>query len=322
MSGSTPDGEMPLLYQAFVETLPAELSQVARELPWRLNLARPTPASWGEAFPYALVLTAPELFAEALPNVPTELVRNATLAHMLGVLEMAVIERGGSAAIPADVELRQLAPHLAAARGRAFARLGNAAERAYDIARAEALAAIAQERLILPDARPATLADYRRIARAKHAVFACATLLLAQAAGTGQRESRVIDRALYSVWIAVRLEHDVFWWEREWRGGAAWVVSLARGLGSQRRSQGRATEPDLLRRAVLSSGVLHLLLGVTVREFRCARRRACALGAGRVSAWATAREQKLAELLPREGESAGYVVRWQKLAPWALEVFR
>jgi hypothetical protein len=238
------------------------------------------------------------------------------------VLELAMIERGGSAAIPADEELRQLAPHLAAARSRAFARLGNAAERAYDIARAEALAAIAQERLILPDARPATLADYRRIARAKHAVFACATLLLAQAAGTGQRESRALDRALYSVWTAVRLEHDVFWWEREWRSGAAWVVSLARGLGSRRGSQGRATEPDLLRRAVLRSGILHVLLGVTVREFRSARRRACALGAERVSAWATAREQKLAELLLREGESAGYVVRWQKLAPWALEVFR
>ena len=77
-----------------------------------------------------------------------------------------------------------------------------------------------------------------------------------------------------------------------------------------------------MRRAVLASGVLHVLLGASVREFRSVRRRACALGAPRVSAWAASREQKLAELWLREGESAGYVVRWQKLAPWALEVFR
>lgn len=312
---------MPLLYQAFVETLPAPLQRVASELPTRLNLGRTTPASFREAFPHEVVLTAPELFADVLPDADPALVRTASLAHVLGVLDMAILERCGTEVLR-DAELRQLLEHLSLARARALGRLGSGAQRAYDIARTEMLAALAQERLILPDARPATLADYRRIARAKHGVFACATLLLAAASGTPQRETRGIDRALHSAWLAVRLEQDVFWWERDWRSGAAWAVSLARGLVSRRRSKEPATEHDLLRRAVLASGVLHVLLGASVREFRSVRRRACALGAPRVAAWATSREQKLAQLLLREGESAGYVVRWQKLAPWALEVFR
>ncbi len=313
---------MPLLYQAFVETLPVPLQRVASELPSRLNLTRPSSGSFREAFPHEVVLTAPELFAEALPNARAEQVRSAALAHLLGVLELAILERSGPETLRRDGELGLLLEHLELARARALDRLGPGAPRAYDIARVEMLGALAQERLILPEARPATLVDYRRIARAKHGVFACATLLLAGAAGASQRETRVLDRALYSVWLAVRLEQDVLWWERDWRSGAAWVVSLARGLVSRRRSQEKVTEPDLLRRAVLSTGVLHELLGVSVRQFRSARRRACALGAPRVAAWAASREQKLEELLLREAESAGYVVRWQKLAPWALEVFR
>lgn len=320
--GSSPDIGMPLLYQAFVETLPAPLQRVACELPWRLNLSRSPQASWNEAFPHPVMLGAPQLFAEVFPNADAGLVRSATLAHLLGVLEMTVLERRSTQALQSDPELNPLLLHLSDARARALAAFGSAAQRAADMARADMLAALAQERLLLPDALPATLADYQRILRAKHGVFACATLLLAAACGAGRRESRVLDRALRSAWLAMRLEQDVFWWERDWRNGAAWVVCLARGIGSRRRSTERATEPDLLRRAVLGSGVLHALLVASVREVRSARRRAYALGAWRVSAWALSREQKLAELLLRERESPGYVVRWQKLAPWALEVFR
>jgi hypothetical protein len=322
LASSATDSSVPVLYQAFIETLPPPLQPVARELPSRLQLARPGAGSFREAFPHELMLTVPQWFAQALPKTDPGVVRNATLAHLLGVLEMTVVERAAREQLASDRELAALLEQLSMARSRTYAGLGRGAQRAYEIARAETLSALAEERALLPDARPVTLSDYRRVTRAKDAVFVCSTLLLAQAAGAAPREIRIIDRALHSMGAGMRLEHDVLGWERDWRSGAAWAVSLARGLASRRRAREQATEPDLLRRAVLGSGVLQVLLGSAVREFRAARRRSWMLGAARISAWAGAREQQLAELLLRESESAGYAVRWQTLAPWAREVFR
>jgi len=320
--GSTSDGNMPLLYEAFVETLPPALRGVARELPWHLKLVADRSAGWSEVFPHQLSLGAPQLFAEALPGAPLARVREATLAHLLCVLEAAVLERCCVDRAQLDSEVSAVLEALAGARASALARLGPAAERAHAMARAETLAALEEERQILPEARPVTFEDYRRITRAKASVSCTATLLLAQLAETGQRESRIIHRALGNAWHAIQFERDVLCWERDWRTGSAWVVPLVRGIRSRRRNGERATEPDLVRRAVLGSGVLEMLLGMAVSEYRKTRRRACALGAERIWAWAASREAHLSELLTCESESAGYVIRLQKLAPWAREVFR
>ena len=77
-----------------------------------------------------------------------------------------------------------------------------------------------------------------------------------------------------------------------------------------------------VRLAVLGSGVIEAMLDLSRREFRAARRRAGALGAQRVAAWAGAHEAEMHELYVRERESAGYAVRYHALGPWMREVFR
>jgi hypothetical protein len=54
--------------------------------------------------------------------------------------------------------------------------------------------------------------------------------------------------------------------------------------------------------------------------FRGARRRARALGAARLAAWAAEREAKLAELAANEAASSGYTERARALWAWASEV--
>jgi hypothetical protein len=310
------------LYAAFVETLPREVRGVAARLPFRLRLSPREDASWREAFRHELTLSAPALFADALPGLSPALVRDAGLSHLLAVLEIRVlaqvmIDKGRDRAA-----LRVLLSHLTDARRKVSERLGPGTVAAFEMARSTSERAVDEERQLLLQLEAVGFEEYRSITLAKHSVGFPATLGLAQAAGVPRDFIRMIDRTLRSAWLAVQLESDVLDWEEEWRKGGAWAASLARGMRVPRRGKERQTEPDLLRRAVLASGALGAMLAFSRLQFRATWRRACMIGAERLSAWALERQQHIALILLREHESAGYAVRERKLLPWAREVFR
>jgi hypothetical protein len=75
-----------------------------------------------------------------------------------------------------------------------------------------------------------------------------------------------------------------------------------------------------VRRMVLDSGVLAAMLDGERRCFRAARRRAAALGARRVAAWAASREAQAQELAQCEAESPGFANRAHALNAWAKAV--
>ncbi len=75
-----------------------------------------------------------------------------------------------------------------------------------------------------------------------------------------------------------------------------------------------------MRQQILHSGVLGVMLGRALLHMRAARRRASAVGAHRLAAWAGGREMRLEALVSAEARSAGYAVRAHALAAWAGEV--
>jgi hypothetical protein len=314
--------DVDALYLGFVETLDRDVQPAARELAFRLGLARTPDATWASVFRHELTLGAPALFAEALPGVPPASIREAVLGHLLAVLEVCTLTRIGTAGADRAPELRAILQGLSGGRRRVMERFGPGAVAAHRMARAKTLQALDEERQFRPGLKPASFEQYRSIALAKQSVGFSASLALAQIAGASQRVVRAMDRTLRSAWLAVQFEHDALCWEDDWRQGGAWAVSLACGMRSSGHAGERPTEPDLLRRGVLATGVLGQILSLCRLEFRAASRRACALGAPRLSAWAREREQQIGELLRYESRSAGYAVRVRKLVPWALEVFR
>ena len=81
------------LYGGFVAALPLEVQAVARDLPHVLGLAPVTGTSWSKVFNHQVTLAAPSLVAEAFPRLTPELIRNATLAHALSVIEAFGFDR-------------------------------------------------------------------------------------------------------------------------------------------------------------------------------------------------------------------------------------
>jgi hypothetical protein len=306
------------LYLAFVETLPPDEQRVARQLPYRLKLVASEDTSWSDVFRHEFTLSAPAFFAEALPGAAPGQIRDAVLAHMLGVVEFLVSTRLAGEEASNDEELQLLSERLSHACERLFERFGAGSRMSYEMACAKTQTASRHTRQLLDRVEPVSLSRYRSRVLAQHSARFSATLALAQVAGASPTEIRAVDRTLGSAWLALQSEEDALDWEHQWQSGGAWAVCVARGLRSATRDRDRPTEPDMLRHAVVASGALTALLGVSRTAFRATRRRACALRAERLAAWATEREQQLYDLVKRERESGGYAVRASRPSCWPL----
>ena len=221
------------------------------------------------------------------------------------------------------------------------------------------LHAIEEERSVLAGGAPAHIRRYRAISRAKQRLGIPATVALATAAGWDGRRRGALARMLESIWVGMQYWDDAMDWEEDWARGCAWALTLARGLGqggsevpeagleAQRTAPGAPFNapfnapssapssasfsalfsaptpepvPAAVRRFVLESGVLALLLRSASQEMRSARRRADALGLQRVASWAAAREEQTSELARCEVESPGYANRARVLSVWAKAV--
>ncbi|MEZ4313091.1 MAG: hypothetical protein R3F14_34150 [Polyangiaceae bacterium] len=127
-------------------------------------------------------------------------------------------------------------------------------------------------------------------------------------------------RALLDAALGLQIYDDVLDWETDATRGGAWALSLARST-LRAGPRGFGTTPAEQRAEVHASGVLARMLRRARYHFRSAARRAAALGAARVSAWAEERARALEDLAVRESRHAGYVNRAHTLAAWARAVF-
>ena len=241
------------------------------------------------------------------------MIDDALTAHLLAVIGARALEGIAGGSLSRSPSLDAVLDHARRARDAAIARVAAEDARAYDEVEPEALEAMAEQRRIFKAARGIDLARYVALTRAKRRVGVPAALALALAAGWEPRRRRSLARALDDVALGQALHDDVARWEGDDARGGAWAVALIGGAASLAQGEGGAT----LRGQVLASGVLARLLVASARRFGAARRRAAALGASRLAAWAAEREATLRDLAQREAASPGFTGRGRALSAWA-----
>jgi hypothetical protein len=313
------------LYEAFAEGLGSTGAAHARDLPRMLRLA-PVAVPWSQVFSHEVTLGAPALFAEPM-GVPSGRVRDAVLAHMLAVVEAFGTDRIEDQQVPATAELLGVLARARCERDRAMERLlGGPPPPELSFAEAEETCAraVRREHVVQREARPVDMAGYEAASLGKQAPGLLASVALARAAGWDARRCSAVRRTLESVALGLQAYDDVVDWESDLDRGGSWVVCLMKHVEGAARASSppseRQTEGTGVRRHVLHSGVLSMLMHRSVTHVRAARRRAGALGAASLAAWAKAREARLTALSSAEASSAGYTVRAHALSAWAGEV--
>jgi len=310
------------LYAAFADRIGDPIAARARDLPRALKLAPEPDLPWSQVFSHEVTLGAPALFAEAMPEVPNSLVREATLVHLLAVVDAFGTDRIEDEQIEPSPGVFAVLGQLRRERDRAMARLFRGAPPAdLDFSAADALttSAIHRERATLRCARSVDVAFYERASLEKQCAGLVASVALARVAGWDRRRCSAVRKTLESVALGLQMYDDVVDWEDDLRRGGSWAICLMMG---ERRlgAANRATIGESARIQVLQSAVLGTMLHGAQAHMRAARRRATALGAFRLAAWAASRERRLEALVTAERRSAGYAVRAHALAAWAGEV--
>ncbi|APR79694.1 Hypothetical protein A7982_05041 [Minicystis rosea] len=312
------------LYADFVKTLPAALSETAAALPVVLQLAPSREIPWSEVFSHEVTLGAPRLAAEGMTGLPESAVRDASLAHLLAIIEAFGTDRILDGQVEPSPALEGVLEHARKARDEALARVlalaGDAERDAFARADADTAAAIRTEQAILRSGESVPWARYLAVARGKQRLGLPASLALARAAGWDARRRIALTRTLESVWIGLQLHDDVIDWESDLSRGGAWAASIAAHAPVRVDPRDRKTVPVSTRRLVLESGALTRMLHEAARSFRAARRRAEALGLTALAAWARDREVHLGDLAEREAESPGQTNRAHALSHWAKAV--
>ncbi|MBN2577163.1 MAG: hypothetical protein JXP73_21560 [Deltaproteobacteria bacterium] len=313
--------DIDAIWTAFCATLPVDLQFEARALAREMGLV-PLPAiPWSRVFKHEGTLAAPALFASAMPGATREMVAKATTAHMLAVIDAFAVDRMLDRQAAASTQMLRLLERVRAGRDRAICELTGRGKSLYLDTEYEAVCAINTERLLLLHGVALSFSDYCKLSLAKQAAAFPAPLALARAAGWDSRRQRAVHHVLRAVVLGLQLHDDAVDWEDDWQRGGAWAVSLAGGL-DMRRIAARERKPDiqLARRRVHQSGVLAAMMKLARWRYREAWRLAAWLGARVVSEWARTQEATLTELVERESNTAGYVVREHQLSGWALEV--
>lgn len=315
------------LFAELCGTFSGPLKEEARRLPFTLGLAAEPFTPWSHVFSQEVTLAAPALVAEAMPELPDEVVREALFAHALAVIHAMAIDRIEDGQVEPTPALGKV---LAAARLRRNALLarvvgGRAGGLDPDTADRELLDAARQERAILLGRRRVDFAIYEALSRRKQSAGMLASSALAARVGWSPARAAALRRVLLGAAMGLQLYDDVIDWEDDGAAGRSWAVSLARGRlrGSlseaPEANEGRpAVERDAAE--VHAAGVLPRMLERARFHFHATARLAKVLGALRLARWAEERAASLRELADREGRSAGYVSRARKLAPWARAV--
>jgi hypothetical protein len=299
------------LYEGFADRLGTPLTASARDLPRVLRLAS-VAQPWSQVFAHEVVLGAPAFFAEALTGVPSAMVRDAVLAHLL-----AVIDSYGTARI--EDERIDASPHVFAVlsqarreRDRAMMRLFSRtplADTDFRAADAMTIRAVRRERSMLQSTYPVDLDLYEQTLRDKRCSAVLASVALARIAGLGTRRCRAVRATLESIALGLQIYDNVVDLEVDLQRGGTWAMCLMRGTMPPPYSGKHATRGASARSEVLGSGVLEVMLTRARVHMRAARLRASALRAHRLASWAGAQETRLASLVAAEADSAGFALR-------------
>jgi hypothetical protein len=299
------------LYEAFAERIGPRLSASARDLPRALRLA-PAPRPWSRVFPEEVTLGAPALFAEPLDGVPTSLLQDAVLAHMLAVIDSYATARVEDERIEASPPVFAVLGHVRSERDRAMLRLFSRTpivETDFRVADATTIRAVRSERATLASGEPVDQDVYEQTIVDKRCAGFLASLALARIGGAGPRECRAVRATLESIAKARQIQDDVLDWELDLKRGGAWAVSLMRGTLAPRHSGKRTKAGPGAYDELLESGVLERMLVRALKHMRAGRRRAEALGASRLASWAAAQEAHLRKLVAAEADHAGSTIR-------------
>jgi hypothetical protein len=311
------------LYRAFADKLGEPLASRARDLLRSLKVAPDPRIPWSRVFAHEVTLGAPALIAQAMPRVSGVLVRDAVLAHLLAVIDSFGVDRIENERLTPSASLLAILGHARRERDEAMARVcGGAVPRDLDFAAANSLAirTIRRERSFLISARPTDFESYERALLDKQCAGWRASVAFARAAGADERWCRSVRATLESVALALQTYEDVVDWEDDLERNGSWAVSLMKGMRPPPAPRDLRPEGGRVRAQVLRTGVLRTMLERAMHHVCIARRRATALGAQRLAAWAASRERSLQALVSAEGRSAGYAVRAHALAGWAGEV--
>lgn len=304
------------LFEAFVASLPAPLRGEASGLASALGLAPSPDVPWSEVFGNAVALGVPLFVADTTPKLGGAVIHDAATAHLLAVIEALGTDRIEDGQVDRRPALALVLDHARRARDASIARVAAEDARAYDDAGEATLAAIAEERGILRSGCAVDFARYLAVSLEKQRLAVPASLALARTAGWDPRRRRILARMLDAIWMGLQLHDDVVDWEDDLARGGSWAAALADGAANLARDEDGIS----VRRAVLGSGVLARMLAASARRYRAARRRAEALGATRLAAWAREREATLGDLARREAESPGFARRARTLSAWARSV--
>ncbi len=307
------------MVEAFLGGLGGPLASVARDLPRVLGLAQQRDCPWSRVFGYEVTLGAPALVAEAV-SCPSDIVRDAVLAHALAVIDAFATDRIEDEQVPASPEILAVLGCARRQRDRALMRIfGGPPLPECDFAAADVRVgrAIRKEREFLSSGRAIDAATYGALSREKQCPGTLASLALARVSGWDDRHCEAVRRMLEEVALGLQTYDDVVDWEDDLARGGSWAVCLMKGEGlpSARENERRA-----LRSRVLESGILSTMLQRAAGHLSRARRLAGALGAGRLATWASSREERFTVLWSAETRNAGYTVRAHALSAWAGEV--
>jgi hypothetical protein len=316
--------QIDALYDAFCGTLPRSLAAIARVLPQRLALGSGPTAKWSEVFTNEITLAAPALVADAMPEMPASVVRDAFFAHLLAIIEAFGTDRVEDRQVEPDPPLLDLLARLRGGRDAALRRVFDpSGEPDLDFARADARSrqAMELERRVMRGSAPIEFERYEQISLDKQSVGFPACLALARAAGWNPAQRLTLSSMLASIWLGLQLHDDVIDWEDDSKRDAAWPLALARGLPSlPDENAAKLHGAGPARRIVLSSGVMARMLKRAYRHLRAARMRASVLGADRIATWARSKESNMRSLARSEARTAGFAVRERALSVWASEV--
>ncbi len=310
------------VFDEFSSLLGDGLREAAEELPELLEMA-PAGTAWSSIYAHPLPLAAPACVADPRKSLPEPIVREAVKAHMMAVIEAVVRERREIGAIKMTRRLEDLLVQFRLYRDRAAANIpgnGGAPSAAFDFALQHLEQVLSLEAQLHEDQGPANLAVYERFAAGKHAPWLPASDLLAQACGWPRARRLQLRELIVAVGVGWRAYADVVEWEAAETHGVSWAVLLARGLSANKGDGGKATLGSSVRREVLESGALVLLLQRAHHHLKAAAKLAKGLEIEELAQWAATQAAAFGELRRAEREYPGYAVRAKALRAWLHEV--
>jgi hypothetical protein len=309
------------IYETFARSLPPTLARAAGALASTLKLVPDSvggdrAVAWSAVFKHEIVLAAPALFAEAVPDVPSRVVREAVRAHLLGVLHAFAVDRVQDGEARASASTLALTDALRDARDRALGLVIDGAPKANTprgFPDDDTTEAVLAEQACLARAEATDFAVYLDLSRRKQGAAAPASAALALAAGWPPAEVMQVHELFEALALGLQMYDDAVDWPKDLTQGRAWAASL---LGVARLPPAEASA------RIRQGDVLFRLVDGGREQFARGEALARAMQATSIAEWASERRQALTRVAREEQRSPGYAAREQELGGWLHEVLR